>query len=70
MPPCWGFAAYISSAGNWPISDLNFDPPAGAVEEERMQKINPFLWFDDQAEQAANFYVSIQAASGWLRVEG
>ena len=24
-----------------------------------MQKISPFLWFDDQAEQAANFYVSI-----------
>ena len=24
-----------------------------------MQKISPFLWFDNQAEQAANFYVSI-----------
>jgi predicted 3-demethylubiquinone-9 3-methyltransferase (glyoxalase superfamily) len=24
-----------------------------------MQKISPFLWFDDQAEQAAKFYVSI-----------
>jgi predicted 3-demethylubiquinone-9 3-methyltransferase (glyoxalase superfamily) len=24
-----------------------------------MQKISPFLWFDDQAEEAANFYVSI-----------
>ena len=24
-----------------------------------MQKINPFLWFDSQAEAAANFYVSI-----------
>src|SRR5437762_1320091 len=24
-----------------------------------MQKINPFLWFDDQAEQAAKFYVSV-----------
>jgi len=24
-----------------------------------MQKITPFLWFDGQAEQAANFYVSI-----------
>ena len=23
-----------------------------------MQKITPFLWFDDQAEQAAKFYVS------------
>lgn len=24
-----------------------------------MQKITPFLWFDNQAEAAANFYVSI-----------
>jgi len=24
-----------------------------------MQKINPFLWFDNQAEDAANFYVSL-----------
>jgi predicted 3-demethylubiquinone-9 3-methyltransferase (glyoxalase superfamily) len=24
-----------------------------------MQKINPFLWFNDKAEDAANFYVSI-----------
>jgi predicted 3-demethylubiquinone-9 3-methyltransferase (glyoxalase superfamily) len=24
-----------------------------------MQKINPFLWFDNQAEEAMNFYVSI-----------
>lgn len=24
-----------------------------------MQKITPFLWFDKQAEEAANFYVSI-----------
>ncbi len=24
-----------------------------------MQKITPFLWFDDQAEEAVNFYVSL-----------
>ena len=24
-----------------------------------MQKITPFLWFDNNAEEAANFYVSI-----------
>ena len=24
-----------------------------------MQKISPFLWFDDKAEEAMNFYVSI-----------
>jgi predicted 3-demethylubiquinone-9 3-methyltransferase (glyoxalase superfamily) len=25
----------------------------------RMQRITPFLWFDQQAEEAANYYVSI-----------
>jgi len=29
----------------------------------KKQKITPFLWFDGQAEQAANFYVSIFANS-------
>lgn len=24
-----------------------------------MQKITPFLWFDNQAEEAANFYTSV-----------
>lgn len=24
-----------------------------------MQKITPFLWFDNQAEEAVNFYVSL-----------
>ncbi len=24
-----------------------------------MQKISPFLWFDHQAEEAANFYISV-----------
>ena len=24
-----------------------------------MQKISPFLWFDNQAEEAASYYVSI-----------
>lgn len=26
---------------------------------KRLQRITPFLWFDHQAEEAANFYVSI-----------
>ena len=26
---------------------------------DKFQKITPFLWFDNQAEEAANFYVSI-----------
>jgi len=33
-----------------------------------MQKISPFLWFDDQAEEAANFYVSIFKRSAILGV--
>ena len=24
-----------------------------------MQKITPFLWFDDQAQEAMNFYVGV-----------
>jgi len=32
------------------------------------QKITPFLWFDDQAEEAANFYVSIFKDSGILGI--
>lgn len=33
-----------------------------------MQKINPFLWFDDQAEDAATFYVSLFKKSNILSV--
>jgi predicted 3-demethylubiquinone-9 3-methyltransferase (glyoxalase superfamily) len=33
-----------------------------------MQKISPFLWFDTQAEEAANFYVSIFKNSKILKV--
>jgi predicted 3-demethylubiquinone-9 3-methyltransferase (glyoxalase superfamily) len=33
-----------------------------------MQKISPFLWFDHQAEEAANFYVSVFENSRILNV--
>ncbi len=33
-----------------------------------MQKITPFLWFDDKAEEAMNFYVSVFRNSKILRV--
>jgi len=33
-----------------------------------MKKITPFLWFDDQAEEAMNFYVSIFKNSKILNV--
>jgi predicted 3-demethylubiquinone-9 3-methyltransferase (glyoxalase superfamily) len=29
-----------------------------------MQRISPFLWFDHQAEEAANFYVSVFSVRG------
>ena len=32
---------------------------AGEEEPSHILKITPFLWFDNQAEQAANFYVSV-----------
>jgi predicted 3-demethylubiquinone-9 3-methyltransferase (glyoxalase superfamily) len=35
-----------------------------------MQKITPFLWFDDQAEEAANFYVSIFSSRGGSAADG
>src|SRR5690606_37787573 len=31
----------------------------GSERKEPMQKITPFLWFDGNAEEAMNFYVSI-----------
>ena len=31
---------------------------------DSMQKITPFLWFDNQAEEAAKFYVSIFSTAG------
>jgi predicted 3-demethylubiquinone-9 3-methyltransferase (glyoxalase superfamily) len=33
-----------------------------------MQKITPFLWYEDQAEEAANFYVSIFKNSRMIRI--
>lgn len=32
---------------------------AGNTQKTRLQTIIPFLWFDKNAEEAANFYVSI-----------
>jgi len=33
-----------------------------------VQKITPFLWFDGQAEEAMNFYVSVFKNSKIVRV--
>jgi len=32
---------------------------SSAADGNKMQKLTPFLWYDTQAEEAANFYVSI-----------
>src|SRR5229473_497535 len=36
--------------------------------EIHMQKITPFLWFDNKAEEAMNFYVSVFKNSKVVRV--
>ena len=44
------------------ISFFMNDSNISKTDEEKqthIQKITPFLWFDNQAEQAANYYVSI-----------
>ena len=41
---------------------MNYSNASKIGEEEKsshIQKITPFLWFDNQAEQAANYYVSV-----------
>jgi uncharacterized protein YceH (UPF0502 family) len=39
---------------------LGGDVPAGETQpDKKIQKITPFLWFNNQAEEAAKFYVSI-----------
>ncbi|HKO64717.1 MAG TPA: VOC family protein [Candidatus Nitrosocosmicus sp.] len=40
----------------------------GEEKSSRIQKITPFLWFDNQAEQAANYYVSVFKNSKMGRV--
>jgi predicted 3-demethylubiquinone-9 3-methyltransferase (glyoxalase superfamily) len=38
------------------------------AKKNSMQKITPFLWFDDQAEEAVNFYTSIFKNSEIARI--
>lgn len=42
------------------LSEFSMNPPRFIVERKTaMQKITPFLWFDNQAEEAINFYSAI-----------
>src|SRR5713101_5141234 len=49
---------------------MRWGPELGTNKRKRnvMQKITPFLWYDDKAEEAMNFYVSIFKNSKVLRV--
>ena len=48
-------------------SELGNNKPK-ADKGDYLQKITPFLWYDDKAEEAANFYVSIFKNSKILSV--
>jgi predicted 3-demethylubiquinone-9 3-methyltransferase (glyoxalase superfamily) len=52
-----GVSVSASSSGAQGISGQLFKSPA--AKDDDMQKISPFLWFDNQAEEAMHFYVSI-----------
>src|SRR5947208_8519237 len=45
-----------------------FRSPTRHLREDSMQKIVPFLWFNGNAEEAVNFYVSIFKNSKVVRV--
>jgi predicted 3-demethylubiquinone-9 3-methyltransferase (glyoxalase superfamily) len=49
-------AKFAVELGHFPSTIQQIHPQVRRVE---MQKITPFLWFDNQAEEAANFYCSI-----------
>jgi len=41
------------------MNELNSTKIENQQDKIQMQKINPFLWFENQAEDAAKFYVSV-----------
>src|SRR5262249_5661916 len=43
----------------WPVTNSGSSCPAENTMPIAKQKITPCLWFDTQAEEAANFYVAI-----------
>jgi predicted 3-demethylubiquinone-9 3-methyltransferase (glyoxalase superfamily) len=49
----------MDMASTIPYTGEREDTMAGNHQETRLQKITPFLWFDEYAEEAVNFYVSI-----------
>jgi predicted 3-demethylubiquinone-9 3-methyltransferase (glyoxalase superfamily) len=50
----------VRRSGGGPVIRGFVGYPRGESEEHSMsQKIKPFLWFDNQAEEAMNYYVSV-----------
>lgn len=64
-PALW--RSYLASDGRAAVAAPGCPRPAGAIssnrcrsgESAKMPTISPCLWFDDEAEAAANFYVSV-----------
>jgi predicted 3-demethylubiquinone-9 3-methyltransferase (glyoxalase superfamily) len=50
------------------LTGVNLKSNLRSKEENNMQKITPFLWFDGKAEEAMNFYVSVFKNSKVVRV--
>ena len=52
-------ATCLGSPLNCPAPLFRLTQRLASLRKSYMQKITPFLWFDNQAEEAMNFYVSI-----------
>jgi predicted 3-demethylubiquinone-9 3-methyltransferase (glyoxalase superfamily) len=52
-----------------PLFDARVESRQTPSEEHLMKKIRPYLWFDNQAEEAANFYTSTFKNSKILDVQ-
>jgi predicted 3-demethylubiquinone-9 3-methyltransferase (glyoxalase superfamily) len=58
----------IFRACRFPLLPFDLAVEAQNAKGDVMQRITPFLWFDNNAEEAANFYVSIFKNSRILSV--
>src|SRR5206468_1324063 len=56
---CYSFVDGVHNASDLRAAQATASLKTLRTEEPTMQKITPFLWFDNQAEEAMNFYTSI-----------
>ena len=54
-----GSFVYLRSPTQSPINGMASPRHYRSIPMAKPQRISPFLWFDSQAEEAANFYTSI-----------